>query len=321
MRFRTGYQRKKFPTLVSKKTVSFTKTITKNVFGKEIKFYSSNSTIVEYEGGYLFNLRWINYSFHEDGSIREWPAQIVNLTSRYKLDKEFNQISDEVFLEEEGKLPSWGSFGLEDIRIFKMKDEYYYIASCNDENRKLISMSSGIYDMNHFKLPVQQITPSFYGEENKRHEKNWSFVLYKNKMSFFYHLYPLQLTEIDYETKQLNRLTTKPMPDFFKDARGSSAGYTKNTEIWFVLHKRGSFFKNNISYTPYLHCFAIFDIDMNLLRYSGWFNLGNRSIEFCIGLIVTDQEIILSYGILDTQSFVSVYDANSLRQLKWYLSK
>ena len=316
--FKTGYQRKEVPTLVTKKTVSFTKTITKKMFGKEMKFYSSNSTIVEYEGGYLFNLRWINYSYNVDGSIREWPDQIFNLTSRYKLDKDFNQITDEVFLEEEEKIHSWGSFGLEDFRIFQMKDEYYYIASCNDENRKLISMSSGIYDMNHFKLPVQQITPSFYGEENKRHEKNWSFVLYKNKMALVYQWYPLQLTEIDYDTKQLNRLTTKPMPDFFKEARGSSTGYTKNKEIWFVLHKKQRLFKNNRACLEYQDCFAIFDLDMNLLRYSEWFKLGNHSVEFCIGLIITDIEVILSYSLSDTQSFVSVYDANSLRRLKWH---
>ena len=222
---RTDYQRKKdFPNLVSKKTVSFTKTITKHVFGKEMKFYSSTPTIIEYKEGYLLNLRWINYSYNSDGSIQEWPDQIVNLTSRYKLDKHFNQISAEVFLEEEEKIPSWGSFGLEDIRIFQMKDEYYYIASCNDENRELISMSSGIYNMNHFKLPVQQIMPSFYGDKRPCHEKNWSFVVYKNKMAFVYEWYPLQLTEINYETKQLNRLITKPMPEFFKKTRGSTPG-------------------------------------------------------------------------------------------------
>ena len=82
MIFRTAYQKKRFPNLVSNKTVSFTKTITKNVFGKEMKFYSSTPTIIEYEEGYLLNLRWINYSYNADGSMREWPKIIVNLTSR-----------------------------------------------------------------------------------------------------------------------------------------------------------------------------------------------------------------------------------------------
>jgi len=139
-------------------------------------------------------------------------------------------------------------------------------------------------------------------------------------MAIVYEWYPLQLMEIDYETKQLNRLTTKRMPDFFKEARGSSTGYTKDKEIWFVLHKRRHVFKNKIICLEYQDCFAIFDLDMNLLRYSEWFKLGNCSLQFCIGLIVKEHKLILSYSLSDTQTFVSVYDNNSLRRLKWYLS-
>ena len=62
-----------------------------------------------------------------------------------------------------------------------MNHEYYYIASSNDSDRQVISVSSGIYNMDTFTLPVQQITPSFYDKQKeKRHEKNWAFVKYKN---------------------------------------------------------------------------------------------------------------------------------------------
>jgi hypothetical protein len=140
-------------------------------------------------------------------------------------------------------------------------------------------------------------------------------------MALVYEWYPLQLTEIDYESGQLNRLVSKAMPSFFKDARGSTSGYKKDKEIWFVLHKRRSFFKNKIHCLEYHHCFAIFDTEMNLVRYSDWFTFGNTSVEFCLSIIVKDTEVILSYSLLDTQSFVSVYDAASLRRLNWHMNR
>ena len=307
---------KRGSTLNAKKTISFTKTKTQSLFGKEVQFYSSTPTILEYEDGYLLNLRWINYSYHPDGSKKEWPELILNLNSRCRLDKHFNRISEEEFLQEDEIKPLWGSFGLEDIRIFTYEDKYYYTATSHTE-REVVAVSSGLYPMDTYVLPLSPIVPSFY--DKPRHEKNWAFVPCQ-KMTFVYEWYPLQFTEMDHESGQLNRMTTKPMPDFFKEARGSTPGYKKGKEIWFVVHKRRSFFKNNIFCLEYRHGFVIFDLEMNLVRYSEWFTLGNRPVEFCIGLIVTDTEVILSYSLLDTQSFVSVYDANSLRQLKWYLS-
>jgi len=318
MIFKTTYQKKTGPTLVPKKTISFTKTITKNLFGKEMHMYSSTPTLVEYEDGYLLNLRWINYSYSPDGSKKEWPDLIVNLNSRCKLDKHFNPISEEEFLHEEPIVPTWGSFGLEDIRIFKQANEYYYTATSHDGEREVVYVSSGLYPMDRYVLPLQPIVPSFYQE--KRHEKNWSFVTYQEKMVLVYEWYPLQLTEIDYELGQLNRLVTKAMPSFFKDARGSTSGYKKDKEIWFVVHKRRSFFKNKIHCLEYHHCFAIFDTEMNLVRYSEWFTLANKPVEFCLSIIVKETEVILSYSLLDTQSFVSVYDASSLRRLHWTIA-
>lgn len=319
MIFRTAYQKKGYPTLVSKKTISFTKTITRKIFEKDITFYSSTPAIIEYEEGYLLHLRWMNYIYNTDGTKKNWPDTIVNLNSRYKLDKEFNPISEELFLQEDyDKIPLWGSLGLEDVRIFKSEEKYYYTATSFDVDREVSIISSGIYNMDTFELPVQHIKPSFYDEKEIRFEKNWAFVLYKNKMAFVYQWYPLQLTEIDYETNQLNPLVTKPMPDYFKEARGSTPGYSKGKEIWFVIHKRRSFYKNKRFCLDYVHCFVIFDIDMNLIRYSEWFRMSNRPIEFCIGLIVTNTEVILSYSILDNQSMVSVYDASSLLRIQWH---
>jgi predicted GH43/DUF377 family glycosyl hydrolase len=236
------------------------------------------------------------------------------------LNKDFVQISEEEFLQEDYQIsPICGSFGVEDFRIFKVDQTYYYTATSNDTTRDVLAITSGIYDIDTYKIPIQIILPSFYDiYTNKRHEKNWAYCSYQNKMAFVYEWFPLQLTEIDYMSKKLNLLITKPMPEFFKEARGSSSGYTKGNEIWFVVHQRRTWIKNDELYSYYEHGFVIFDLDMNLKRYSEWFKLGNKSIEFCTGLIVHDTEIILSYSLSDRYCCLSTYDAKSLGRLKWY---
>jgi hypothetical protein len=57
---------------------------------------------------------------------------------------------------------------------------------------------------------------------------------------------------------------------------------------------------------------------MNLLRYSELFKFDNCKVEFCTGLIVKDESIILSYSLMDTQSMISEYHINDINNIKWY---
>jgi len=289
--------------------------MTKVLFGKEQTFYSSTPTLIEQEDGYLLHLRWINYVYHADGSKKVWPDLLCSLYSRCKLDKHFNAISEEEFLKEDDHRPSWGNFGPEDIRLFRYENQDYYTATSHDTEREVVAISSGVYNMDTFELPVQPIHPSFYQE--KRHEKNWAFVPEQKSMTFVYEWYPLQLTEMNHETRQLNRIVTKPMPDFFKEARGSTNGCKLGRELWFLVHRRRSYVKQNIFYLEYHHCFVVFDLTMNLKRYSEWFTFANHPIEFCLSMILSDTQLILSYSLLDIHSYVSIYDVDSLRRLKW----
>ena len=42
-------------------------------------------------------------------------------------------------------------------------------------------------------------------------------------------------------------------------------------------------------------------------------------VEFCTGFIMEKNRVILSYSLLDTNSFVSTYDYDIIRNsIKWY---
>jgi len=60
---------------------------------------------------------------------------------------------------------------------------------------------------------------------------------------------------------------------------------------------------------------------MNLIRYSELFKFEDCKVEFCIGIIIKNNEMILSYSALDTKSIIATYDIDYINNnLKWYLN-
>ena len=349
-----------YPTLQSIKKTDISRQIIKNIKGKNIVFFSGTPTIIESPDNknnnnnnknseYLINIRWINYNYNNNGSKKIQPTQWISLNSRFKMDRNFNKISDEIFLKENfNNSSNLYPLGLEDIRIFKHNDEYYYIAAYFYVIRKLTSICSGIYNIdididpinidpinididpinidinplnNSYKLDTNIILPLMYDlNTNRIWEKNWSFVEYKNTLCVIYKWYPLQIGTIDYNEKNMNIIETKDnIPDYFKNARGSTCGFKNNNEIWFIVHISQMYKSNNIQYYNYQHFFAVFSLDMNLIRYSELFKFGDCKVEFCTGLIIKGTEIILSYSLLDTQSIIATYDMDYINTgIKWY---
>ena len=293
-------------------------------------FYSSNIFIMESidSSKYLVCRRWINYRYDKIfGYKSNIQKQYKSLTSKFYLDSKFDTITneDEYFLEDEcykrsDFLQQW-SIGHEDMRILYFDRKLYTICTVNNPENKLPAMSSDIFQSeNEMKtLKPNIIKPSFYGN-NKTVEKNWSFVNYKNQLYVVYNWYPLQLGTINYDIKQLDIVEVKyNMPTYFQDARGGSPGYNYSQEIWFILHKSQRFAKSKNIHFHYQHFFAVFDSNMNYLRSSELFKLGEHPIEFCTGLIIKNNEIILSYGLEDTKSIIAVYDKSYVEnEIKWF---
>lgn len=312
--------------------LNLTATVARNIKGKSITFFSGSPSIIELieDEEYLINLRWVNYAYDSKGKKKIKPTTYISLNSRLKLNGNFEKIKDsELFLDDnpEKEVVSSYSIGIEDIRLFLYNNQIYYIGSKSERNNSLpcsVCICSGIYNITNsiFKLNIDNVIIVSNNNSNevqvvrKSLEKNWSFLIYRNRMSLVYKWYPLQIGVINYETKIMNLISIKDnISEYFKNARGSTPGFIRGNEIWFVLHKTQHGPKK---YVNYVHFFAVFSLDMNLIRYSETLKLGGQLIEFCIGLIVKETKIILSYSLLDSESYISVYDINYINSLKWY---
>jgi hypothetical protein len=297
--------------------VNLSKKIVKTIDNETHVFVSSTPSIVELPNNeFLVNVRWVNYKLNQKGFIYAMNNvkynNIKNLNSRFNVNHLFQPISKEVFLNEDLTYRPH-MIGLEDIRIFNFNGIYYYIATIMDSNRQLHSTTSQLYpiDVNKYELDRPLIVPTHYDIQSITiPEKNWSFVNYHNELCVVYSWFPLQIGKIDYTVNQLKLIESKKMPNYFEYVRGSTPGYTKNDEIWFVVHKAYQ--------KEYLHFFVIFDLNMNVLRYSELFKFEKYKVEFCIGLIVQDTQLILSYSVMDSQSFIATYTMNYIKKIKWY---
>jgi mannosyltransferase OCH1-like enzyme len=306
--------------------IDLTSTTTKIFKNETVKLYSGTPGIVEMSNNmYLVVMRWINYTFETQNNNDYIPVYNrpygVSFNSFFLMDTSFNRVGPETFIKEPEIKEHFPGYGLEDIRLFNYNNEIYYIATYYDCVRHIPSTISGKMSIktDKYDLPGNIILPNNMYDLNliKIIEKNWSIFNYNNKIAIVYKWFPLQIGKIDYNNNKLNIIEIKyNIPQYFKDARGSTPGYIYNSEIWFVLHKT---FHKSTGSRNYYHFFAVFDLNMNLLRYTDLFKFSMFPIEFCIGLIIKKEQIILTYSLMDTQSKIAIYELEWIEtELKWF---
>jgi hypothetical protein len=245
-------------------------------------FYSSTPTIIKKGNSFILNIRYVNYI------IKEYdPVFTYSLNKYIKLDSNFNK-EESYFHTYNFSKDTLKHRGLEDIKLFTHKDDIYYIGNIFRNNRSCIT--TNIVKNNHY---IENII-SF--NEDKNWEKNWCFFDNHSEIGIIYKWFPLTICNIT--DKVLNIISENKMPDIFKQVRGSTNGTLFNNEIWFITHINEN--------GDYIHLFVIFDLDMNLKRYSDFFKFEGKTVEFCLGLVIEDKRVIISYSTMDSTSKIMI---------------
>jgi len=320
--------------LTPTQVINFGNSVVKNINNDNTLFYSSSSCLIpnpfEDKNGYLMNVRYVNYLIDNNGNYLNCDKYIITQNKYTKLSSDLKIISDE-FLE--FNFEDRRYIGVEDIRIFydKYSSKMLYIGTGYHKNNS-IGVVSGEYNVKEQKLSsIDEITPFCHSTC----EKNWVFVDTNQSINVIYKWYPLQICKINQEKKSLELIESKEMPKIFSHARGSTCGfnYTKKInlvsdknsnyninivfneiEIWFVLHM--------VSYENprhYYHIFAVFDESMNLLRYSAPFKFQTEPIEYCLGLVVEDDRVLITYSVWDRETKLGIYDKKYIDSIIKYV--
>ena len=294
--------------LIPVKSFDFTNQIIRQIQNNTQIFFSTNPCIIPNptEDGYIMNIRYLNYLICNN----YWTpnAHFITLNKYVKLSSTFEILSETFFdIEYQDQRMN----GIEDIRIFN-NNGLKFLGTTETNNK--LRVSYGDYDINSNALKYTAINSPF----NQSCEKNWVYVILNNKLHIIYKWFPLTIGVIN--NNELVIVNEKPMPNIFKSARGTSCGFIYNNEIWFLVHFVSYSYENaNPEHAKnYFHTFVIFDLNMDLIKYSSLLKFTEIPIEFAIGLIVENDRIIISYGEVDKRSKIVIYDKKYIDNLIIY---
>ena len=286
------------PYLEAKKTISLSDSFSRKINKENYNFRSSTPSIIKYNNAYALNLRYVNYNIQPNG-VYDWIKNIVSINKFIELNKEFEEIKR---TEIEMELGTERYEGIEDIKLIPYDNKVYFMGTKLKVNGN-IGIAGGIYN------PIGKIQyTEFYKENEESCEKNWVFIPETQKI--IYKWYPLEI--YDLSNSCLSNVQTKTMPHIFTMARGSTNGFKYKDEIWFIVH-----FVHQIDSEPrfYYHMFVKFNEDMTGVYHSVPLKFSNEPIEYCCGLIVEDDSIIISHSIWDRESYIKVYDKKYIESL------
>jgi hypothetical protein len=294
---------------------------------EEVKFVSSSSCLIPNinKEGYQMNIRYVNYHITDLGSYLNCDKHIITVNKYVQFDKNFNILSEKWF---DLNFENRRYIGIEDARIFNdvESNDLLFIGTGYHKNNT-IGIVTGDYDIDNFKMKSREITQHFI---NSGCEKNWVFVDYNGSTHVVYDWFPVNICKINNKTNKLENIVKRETPRIFSKIRGSTCGfkYTKKigetqngnisidieeSEIWFVNHI--------VSYESprhYYHVISVFDSQMNLLRYSAPFKFEGEPIEYCLSIVVEDEQVLINYSTWDRTTRIGVYDKKYIDSIVKY---
>jgi hypothetical protein len=296
---------------ISSKNISFS--FKHNIDNKLNLFNSSSSSITKCPNDsdiFIMNTRIVNYYLDKVGKSSN-DGKCVTINRVTILDKFLNVLSFKYLFPSnyDNKY-----VGIEDVRLFNFNEELYFIGSLYNSEKNKVQIVSNKYKLGNDYEPII-INPSFKTDFNW--EKNWVFFNNNNDLNIIYKWYPIYICKINYETKELNLIKSiENLPPIFNKFRGSTCGIEYDNKIWFIVHQQNTVV---LEIKNYLHNFVVFDKNMNLLGYSDAFNFENKLVEFCIGMIISNDNFIITYSTLDSTSNIVVFSPNYVNTLIRYI--
>ena len=276
------------------------------------KFNSSSSSITKhpfFKDKFILNIRLVNYYLNPDGSSVNNYKKTITYNYIFILDNFFNIEKIEI-LNTFYDL-AYPYIGVEDIRLFNFNNEIYFIGTAYNKNTDKMCIVSNKYNLGSNKYKPIFITPSFKTTNNW--EKNWVFFNNNNELNVIYKWNPIYICKINYNTQNLDLIKeNSDVPDFFNKFRGSTNGIEYDNKIWFIVHIQNKLFEGKKYYT---HVFVCFNKNMELLGYSNEFNFENNIVEFCIGLMINNNNFVITYSTLDKTTKMCVLSSNYVNSL------
>jgi tetratricopeptide (TPR) repeat protein len=262
-----------------------------------------NPSICWHNGEMWCVVRTVNYSMIGRQYTIHDPEGIVR-TENYlgRLDLESGELIDPKLMRDLDASPRQDSkiVGYEDIRLISVEGSEKNTLSgsatvCDrDASRRMIARIHLNSDHDVERAVVQ---PS-----NQFHEKNWMPISTEGRIAWIYSLDPTMILPGP----------TRNCPFALEHLRGGAAIAFEDGYLC-VVHEVIETDESRV----YLHRFVQLDERFNVIGVSVSWIFDHYGIEFCAGIAQDGDDIVLSYGLDDRESWIARVSAEEIEKMKW----
>lgn len=264
----------------------------------------------------LCNVRYVEYSLYHSEFDQKYQNQWGvlaylhpedDLKLRTKNAFCYNLETDQFNFIDTSKLdvePLWEFVGLEDARIVIWDNRTFLCGvrrdtTTNGVGRMELSEIVDGKEINRYRIEP----PSGY----TYCEKNWMPI---NDLPFHFVKWtnPTEVVKVNLETLSSETIVLKQQPlisDLKRDLRGGSQVISYKDHYLAIVHEVELWNnqKNNKD-GQYYHRFILWDKDWNIVKASEDFKFFGANIEFCCGLALKEDELLMTFGFHDSSSFL-----------------
>jgi hypothetical protein len=289
-----------------------------------------NPSIYNDNGKLIVNLRSVNYTFYHseeklfqhpygpltyvhpenDIKLRTWNYYL-ELNEQYEIQK-YCKVDTSQFPDKE----LWDFVGLEDARIFRWNDKLYISGVRRDEDTvgtgRMELCEIVAYGDTVKQILQVRIKPPL--DPNSYCEKNWMPVLDKP-----YHYIkwsnPTELVKVNPETGESEQIFTGKQFPIDGYSRGGSQVIAWKGGYVAITHEV-DLFKSEVGRKDavYYHRVLFWDKDFNLQKWSKKFFIMGGHVEFCIGLTIHNDSMLMTFGFQDNAAYLLKFDESVLEE-------
>lgn len=266
-------------------------------------YNSTNPSFSMKDNMFEVNVRRVNYKIDKNNfqylNLDNKPitkAHTKNVKFRLDRNNDWKIIGSPIYINNLELKERERISGIEDIRLFNGN---CFIGNIWDGDKMKVVIGNKIKDKSY---QFQKLKSPY----NRQFEKNWSPINHKNKNKkiFLYDWNPIQFGKVKENKLEIFKTLKTKLPGF----RGSSPGYIYDNKIYFLAH----IVSENGDVRKYYHSIVVFDEYLNYINHSELFTFNDKPIEFAIGFVITDDEVIISHSEWDETAKLSIYDKYKL---------
>ena len=280
-----------------------------------------NPSILEYNNKIIVNLRHVNYTFyHSEAKLFQHqygpltyvhPENDIHLrTFNYylELDQSFNTtrynlVDTSLFDTYE---PLWEFIGLEDARLVCWDNKLYMTGVRRDTTTN----GQGRMELSEIEInqdsikEISRVRIEAPRDKNSYCEKNWMPFL---DLPYHYIKWsnPTEVVKVNVSNGTSETIFDGQFVPAPTDFRGGSQVSSYKNGYIAIIHEV-DLFNSEVGRKDavYRHRFALWDNNFQLIKYSQPFSLMDGHVEFATGMIIKDDNFLITFGFQDNAAYL-----------------